>query len=235
MELQNEFVLNVIPGDEIYATGLVVQLTVEQVGAGRDVRPLFSRWASSQAMCEIAPPPPMDGTVESVQRFRTIDLSQVGGTLLGGRVVGDDDGVALITNFTPYGPYGEKVARYMKQVKTITLRPRYLIADGLVVGLPAWDLVLPENWEAVAGLTEGYYNTPDHPAFVAALAKIHALAQHRQVSYSLEYVECQDAWYFTVGSIAKSENFVGKELPLCLAVNDIIEHFEELGKGNESA
>lgn len=232
MELQNEYVLNVVPAAEIYATGLVVQLTTAQVGEGRDVRPLFSRWASSQALCEIAPPPPMDGTVESVARFRTIDHDRVGGTLIGGRAVGDDDGVALITNFIPFGPYGEKIAKYMRLVKTITLRPRYLIDGDVVVGLPAWDLVLPEYWETIAGLKDGYYNTPDHPAFLTAMSKIHDLARRRQVNYELVYAECQDAWYFSVSSIASSENFVGKDRSLCFAVEDIIEHLENLGKGN---
>lgn len=82
------------------------------------------------------------------------------------------------------------------------------------------------------GLVKGYYNTPTDPAFITALGRIHELARKREVCYGLNYGEAQDQWYFTVSSMASCENFVGKDRLLSFAVEDVIEHLENLGKGN---
>jgi hypothetical protein len=56
------------------------------------------------------------------------------------------------------------------------------------------------------------------------LQLVHDAAKLMQVSYSMHYCDVDDSWYFSVSSIAPSENWIGKNYSFDTAVDCVLEH-----------
>lgn len=60
------------------------------------------------------------------------------------------------------------------------------------------------------------------------LQKVYENSRLAGVSFSLNYGEPDDSWYFVVSSAALSENFAGKSRSFDYAVNAVLEWLESL-------
>ncbi|QVW54892.1 hypothetical protein pEaSNUABM4_00139 [Erwinia phage pEa_SNUABM_4] len=218
--------------ETVYAEGIAFQIPESQLSPGFDPRVIFQRWQRQSVMVGMSPvtgAAPYNNPM-ALESYRRVDMSRVCGKFHGGSLCTFDSKVVLETNFIPDGPYGERVRRYMKVVPHITLRARCLVDEnGLLTGVPGWDIVLPENWEIVGRKRQTAYNTPTHPDFVKALGLIHERCKEDGLDYSLHYEEGLDMWNISIRPMEHAKWFRTGDCSLSNAVEEALDHLNISG------
>lgn len=73
-----------------------------------------------------------------------------------------------------------------------------------------------------------YFSEPSDPNFLVVLDRIHKQCRKLEVSYSLNFEDGPNTWYFTVSSPAPTEKFVGKSYGLYSACISMLEHLDSI-------
>lgn len=62
------------------------------------------------------------------------------------------------------------------------------------------------------------------------LQTVHDGARANAVAFTLNYVDVNDEWYFTVESVEAGENWIGKPTHFDAAVNDVVNWLRRIGR-----
>jgi hypothetical protein len=218
--------------ETVYAEGIVFQIPESRLSPGFEPRFIFQRWCRQMAVVEMSPvdgPAPYTNHM-ALQRYRRLNINQVCGKLHGGELTSSDGVLVLKTDFFTDGPYGDRLRRYMKVVPHITLRARCLVDEnGLLTGVPGWDIVLPDNWQLIGRERQPTYNTPTHPDFIKSLGLIHEKCKEDGLDFSLHYEEGVDMWSIGIRPMEYEKRFMTGDCVLSNAVEEALDHLNIVG------
>ncbi|QVW56271.1 hypothetical protein pEaSNUABM6_00135 [Erwinia phage pEa_SNUABM_6] len=210
----------------IHASGQVLCLPKTAFVDGADWQQIFRRWLNCTARCETSPVRHANHQYpESIFRTSKIQEERVCATLLGGSMDVNGDYVTLTTNVVPYGPYGDKLATYMREQQELIIVPRFILdKDGKITGVPAWDLDLPSGWDIVPY----EYNDVQDEVFVGELAYLIEKCKAHSLNWAMHYSDTDDLWRFTLSTYHAVVCFDGDWKKLCDAVEDATAYFDGL-------
>ena len=210
----------------IHASGQVLCLPKSAFVEGADWQQIFRRWLNCSARCETTPVRHANHQYpETLFRTSKIHEENVCATLLGGSMDVNGEYVTLTTNVVPYGPYGDKLATYMREQKELIIVPRFIKdKDDKITGVPAWDLLLPSGWDVVPYV----YNDVQDEVFVGELAYFKERCKANGVSWSIHYSDSDDLWHFVLESYHSIVCFEGEKKKLCDALEDATAYVDSL-------
>lgn len=226
----HDFVLEVKDNhtDKPYATGMVFSFPKEDFAPDTDFQHVFRRWTGMNSLCETSPAGNASAKYpQSVFAIAKVDECDVCARLIGGQLDINGYMVTLCTSVIPEGPKGEKLAKYLKAVDKVKIRPRLIYDNNdKITGVPSWDLVLPRDWEEIIYV----YNDVEEEDFIEDLQTLIAGCKRKKVGWSMHYAETTTGWHFEIHSAAQSESFIGKNKMLQHALDDAIKHVDQIGK-----
>lgn len=219
--------------DSVWAEGELIRLPMAALAPDADLDKVFRRWFENNSKCEVNPVKNNVGCFENpalLLKFRKVQDLYVGAYLTEGHLDVVDGVVIISGKLKPTGRYGEKVRRYMTLVEEIAIRPRFLVdANGLVTGVPTWDLVLPEQWELTSRDRQPLYNEPTHPDFVKSHGLIHERCKEDGLDYAVNYEEGLDMWNISIRPMDHDKWFRTGDGNLSSVVEEALDHLNIVG------
>lgn len=219
--------------DSVWAEGEIIRIPMAALAPDADIDKVFRRWFDNNSKCEVTPMKNNIGNFENpmqLLKFRDVNMHYVGAYLTEGNLTVTDEGIIITSKLKPTGRFGEKLRRYMTLVEEVVIRPRFLVdSNGLITGVPAWDLVLPDQWEVTSRGRQAVYNEPTHPDFVKAHGLIHEKCKEDGLDYAVDYEEGQDMWNISIRHMDHDRWFRTGDGNLSSVVEEALDHLNISG------